>query len=130
MALKAETSLTVGIATAALVWAIYQMHMPVTADVRASAPNNQAVDSQRAVSTWTAAGVVAAISLISHDPTVFVIGGAMVVALDFTHRHANAVSPSTNSVQTASQGSTTAPVGSSGSYNTVTTTSPGDASSG
>jgi hypothetical protein len=130
MALRPETSLTVGIATAALVYAVYQMHMPTTADIRASAPNNQAVDSQRAVSTWTAAAAVSVVSLIAHDPTVFVIGGLMVIALDFTSRHANAVSPSTNSVVQASQGSTSAPVGSSGSYNTVTTTQPGSAVSG
>ena len=106
MALKPETSLTVGLATAALVWAVYQSHMPTTADVRASQPNNQIVDSQRKVSTWTAAGIVAAVSLISHDPTVFVIGGAMVIALDFTHRAANATSPSTNKIAYPASGST------------------------
>jgi hypothetical protein len=130
MALKAETSLTVGLATAAVVWAVYQANMPTTADVRASAPNSNILDSQRMRSTWIAAGVVGLISLISHDPTVFVVGGAMVVALDFTHREANATSPSTNQLVAASQGSTTAPVGSSGSYNSVTTTQPGSAVSG
>jgi hypothetical protein len=103
MALRPETSLTVGLATAALVWAVYQMHMPTTADTRATTPNNAAINSSRQVSTWTAAGIVAAVSLLSHDPTVFVIGGAMVVALDFTHRAADATSPSTNSIAVPAQ---------------------------
>jgi hypothetical protein len=110
MSLKPETSLTVGLATAALVWAIYQSHMPALADVRAANPNNTAVESTRKVATWEAAGIVAAISLIAHDPTVFVIGGAMVVILDFSHRSANVTSPATNQVVTSAQ--PTVPAGS------------------
>jgi hypothetical protein len=98
MALKPEVSLTVGLATAAVVYGIFNINMPSTADVRAAQPGNQAVETSRKISTWTAAGLVGAISLIAHDPTIFVIGGAMLVVLDFTHRTANATSPATNTV--------------------------------
>jgi hypothetical protein len=91
MAMKAEQSLIVGLATAAVVYGVYQTNLPTTAAVRASTPDNQHVDSSRKAATWEAAAVVAGISLIAHDPTVFVIGGALVIMLDFTHRHANAV---------------------------------------
>jgi hypothetical protein len=95
MALKPEISLPVAAATAALVWAVYQTHMPNVADVRGAAPNNGTIDTSRKITTWEAAGIVSAISLIAKDPTVFIIGGAMVVMLDFTHRHANATHPNT-----------------------------------
>ena len=90
MALKAENSLMVGLATAAVVYGVYQVNLPTTASVRASSPNNQHVDTSRKAATWEAAAIVAGISLIAHDPTVFVIGGAVLIALDFSHRHANA----------------------------------------
>lgn len=96
--LKPEISLPVGLATAALVWAIFQTHLPNVTDVRASKPHNDTLDASRKMATWEAAGIVAGVSLIAHDPTVFIIGGTMVAVLDFTHRHANAVSPSTNKV--------------------------------
>jgi hypothetical protein len=41
MSLKPETSIEVGLATAALVWAVFQTHMPTLADTRSSKPNNQ-----------------------------------------------------------------------------------------
>jgi hypothetical protein len=36
-----------------------------------------------------AAAAVAGVSLLSKDPTVFVLGGGMIVALSWWHRHAN-----------------------------------------
>lgn len=104
MALKADSSILVGLATSALVYGIYQVNLPTTAAVRASTANNQAIDSSRKASTWEAAAIVAGISLLSHDPTVFVIGGAVLVMLDFTHRHAN----STNNVTGKVEGSASA----------------------
>lgn len=98
MSLKPETSLTVGLATAAVVFAVFQSHMPMVADVKSAQPHNKVVDSSRKAATWTAAGVVAAISLMAHDPTVFIIGGGMVVALDFSHRVANTQHPATGKV--------------------------------
>lgn len=96
--LKPETSLTVALATAAVVWGVYNSHMPMVADTRAAAPGNAAVEGTRKTATWTAAGIVGAISLIAKDPNIFILGGAMVVVLDWTHRHANAVTPGTNKV--------------------------------
>jgi hypothetical protein len=98
MALKPEVSLGMAAATATIVWAIYDHNMPKAVDTRASASNNPAVDSQRRVASVTAAGVVAGISLLAKDPTIFIVGGSMVIALDWTHRHANVVDSTTNKV--------------------------------
>jgi hypothetical protein len=98
MALKPEMGVLGGVAVAALVYGIYQVNLPTTAAVRASSPNNQHVAGARKVSTWEAAAVVAGVSLIAKDPTIFVIGGAILVMLDFSHRYANAVSNVTGQV--------------------------------
>jgi len=89
MSFKPETSLMVGLATATVVFAVFQSSMPSVADVRSATPHNSSVDRSRKTATWTAAGAVAAISLMAQDPTVFTLGGAMVVVLDFSHRIAN-----------------------------------------
>src|SRR6185369_13477202 len=78
MALKREVSLGVGLATAALVWGIYNSALPSIADVRVSQPDDPDAAAVERAATWTAAAAVAGVSLISRDPTVFVLGGSMV----------------------------------------------------
>lgn len=91
--LKPEVSLGVGLATAALVYATYNGALPSVADVRVAKPNNPDVGAARRLAAWTSAGVVGAVSLMAKDPTVFVIGGAMVIALDWWHRYSDQVNP-------------------------------------
>lgn len=93
MALKPETSLIVGLSVAALVYAVYSNATPSITEIRAAKPGDTDVDASRKMAAWTSAGVVAGVSLISKDPTVFILGGSMVIALDWWHRHANEVNP-------------------------------------
>lgn len=91
--MKAETSVVAGLSTAALVYAIYANATPSIADIRVAKPHDADIESSRKLAAWTAAGVVAGVSLIAKDATIFVMGGAMVIALDWWHRHANEVNP-------------------------------------
>lgn len=93
MALKPEVSIGVGLGTAALVYGTYQTVMPHAADVRVTAQDDGDVDAARRAAAWTSAAIVAGVSLMAKDPTVFVIGGAMVVGLDVIYRHSNALHP-------------------------------------
>jgi len=105
MALKPPESLITGLAVATVVYAVYEHTLPSVADTRASSPNNATLDKSRQTATWTAAGIVAGVSLLAKDPTIFVIGGTVLVALDFSHRHANAVNPATQKVTAAGSAS-------------------------
>jgi hypothetical protein len=96
--LKPEVSLGLAAATGTVVWAIFDHSMPKPVDTRGASAGNPAIDSQRRIASWTAAGAVAGISLLAKDPTIFIVGGAMVIALDWTHRHANVVDNVTNRV--------------------------------
>jgi hypothetical protein len=93
--LKPETSLTVGLATAALVYGIYSNALPTVADIRVGQADDADIAGSEQAAAWTAAAAVAAVSLIAQDPTVFVIGGSMLVVLSWLHRHANQVNPLT-----------------------------------
>lgn len=98
--LKPEISLPVAAAVATLVYGIYTQATPSIADIRVGQPNDVNIEGARKGAAWAAAGSVAAISLITKDPTVFTVGGAMVVLMDWWTRHANAVDPATGRAST------------------------------
>lgn len=93
MALTKEFSVVGGVATAALVYGVYSASLPSAADARSMKPNQDLASSERTAS-WIAAGIVGGVSLVAKDPTIFIIGGTMVIAMAWLHRHANAVQPS------------------------------------
>lgn len=91
--LKPEASLTIGLATGAIVYGTFQTMLPRVADTRTVAENNGDIAAAEKSATWTSAAIVAGISLIAKDPTVFIIGGAITVAMAWFYKHGNAVVP-------------------------------------
>ncbi len=91
MALKPEISLGASLAIMALDFGVYQLHMPVGADIKSSDPHNQAIDSSRKAAAWTAIGASAALSLAAREPNIFIFGAGFAVVLDWYYRHAYAV---------------------------------------
>lgn len=89
MALSREISFGTGLATAALVWGIYNSALPSIADARVTPAHDKDLAGTERAASWMAAAAVAGVSLIARDATVFVLGGSMVVALAWWHRHAN-----------------------------------------
>jgi hypothetical protein len=90
---RAEVSLGMGLATAAIVWGVFNTSLPSIAESRVTGQNDRDLASAERTATWVSGAVVAGVSLISKDATVFVLGGATVVALAWMHRHANQVHP-------------------------------------
>ena len=95
--LKPEVSIGVGLATAALVWGTYNHFMPTVVENRALGFNDPHLESTERQASWTAAAIVAGVSIVAKDPVVFILGGAMVIILGWTHKHANMVHPETGS---------------------------------
>ena len=93
MGLKPDVSITVALATGALVYGIYSNALPPIVDIRTAAPNHPDVASSEKGAAWTAAAVVAGVSLMARDMTVFIVGGGMIIALSWWHNHANMVNP-------------------------------------
>jgi hypothetical protein len=86
---KPEVSLGLALATGTIVWTIYNRGLPSHADIAASpsaTAGDETIDRIRKQNAWMAASVVSGISLLAKDATVFIIGGAMVVALDWMVR--------------------------------------------
>jgi len=93
MAPKPEVSIGMGLATGVLVIAIFQGATPSVADGRTAKPGDDDYSASTKLASWTAAGAVAGISLIAKDPTVFILGGAITIAMSWWHKHANLVDP-------------------------------------
>lgn len=100
--LKPEGSVTLGAATAALVYGTYAVSLPNTAQMHATTPHDVNIEAARKKAAWTAAAVVSAIALITRDKTVFVLGGVVLIAMDWHARHANVSSPTTGKMVTTS----------------------------
>jgi hypothetical protein len=96
-----------GIATAVLVYAIYDKELPDTATIHATDPGDVNVDMARKKATLTSAGLVSGIALVTKDVNIFVLGSVVLFALDMHTRHANATNPQTGSL--VSQGNGYAP---------------------
>ncbi len=99
MSLKPEVSLPVALATGTVVYTIYNQGLPGQADIRSHGGiGDQTIETTRKQNLWTAAAVVAGISLMAKDATVFIVGGAMVVGLDWVTRANNFTNPLTGSI--------------------------------
>ena len=86
--MKPEVSIGTGLAVAGIVYAIHSNFTPNMADMQGLPAGNTDIDASERKATWLSVGVVAGISLIAKDPTVFVIGSVAAVAMAFFTRHA------------------------------------------
>ncbi len=91
--LKPDVSIPVALATGALVYGVYNLALPPVADVRTSAENHPDVAGANRGAGWTSAVAVSGIALISRDMNVFIVGGAMTLALYWWYQHADMVIP-------------------------------------
>jgi hypothetical protein len=93
--LKPEVSIPIALATAGVVVGIYSQFTPSIADMRTVDANNADLDGTRRQAGWLAAAAVGAISLLAKDATPFVVGCGIIIFMDWSHRHANAMDPMT-----------------------------------
>lgn len=99
--LKPSEEIQVGALVAAGVWGIFQLNAPNLADVRASqagTPNSQLVHGSVKTAAWTATVFVSGLAVLAKNPTLFIVGGAVIVAESWKYYHANAIDPGTGKV--------------------------------
>lgn len=89
MALKPEASIMTGLAVGSVVFALHTQATPSQADIQALPSGTKDIDGAERKATIISAGVVAGISLLAKDPTVFIIGSVMVVGMAVWTRHSN-----------------------------------------
>lgn len=93
--LKPEGSIMAGIATAALAAGIYTLNVGNIAQVHATQANDPNLMASRKKASIESVGIIAAVALLAKDTTIFILGGATVILLDWHVRHAVASHPQT-----------------------------------
>jgi hypothetical protein len=93
--LKPQGSVAMGIATGVLVYTIFDRSLPDAATMHATRPYDINIESGRKKAVYTSAAVLSAVTLLTKDVNVFILGGIVLIALDVHARHANVTSPST-----------------------------------
>lgn len=93
--LKPEGSIVAGIATAALVVTIYQMNVGNVVQVHMTPSHDINVAASRKKAAVQSVAAVSAISLLTKDVTIFILGGGLVFLIDWHVRHASASAPDT-----------------------------------
>lgn len=97
--LKPEGSITGGIATAGLVYSIYQLDIGPVSQAMASDANHPVLEASRKKAGYTAFIAVAGITLISKDANVGILGFASIIAMEAHYRHAIMSDPVTGKIQ-------------------------------
>lgn len=110
--LSPQNAIGFGFGASALVWSMYQTHMPTVANVRVSPQMDKALDAQRKVALVESAAIAVGAWLLTKSSTVFVMAGFTALALDIAYRHADAVDNQTNKVPNVTQDQGTAPASS------------------
>ena len=97
--LKPENSIGAGLATIAIVAGIYQLDVGSVSQVHASDAYHGANTAGIKKAGYTSLITVAGISLLARDPNIVILGGAAIIAFHAHYRHAHAVNPGTNMVE-------------------------------
>jgi hypothetical protein len=90
--MKPDAEVSIALATSVMAYGAYQMALPSTADIRSLEPNNADIQASERTAAWIAAAGVSFVALITKSPSVFVLGGATVIASSWMARHADRVS--------------------------------------
>lgn len=89
--LKPEAGVLAGLAVMTVVYGVHAQATPSQADIQALPSGTPDIDKAERKATVMCATIVAGISLLAKDPTIFVMGSAATVGMAFWTRHSNYV---------------------------------------
>lgn len=78
---------------------IFDHFCPPHEDVRNTTPFNNDVESMERLALGLSTGLVLITAGVMKSAEVFIIGGAVILGVDFASKHANAVNPDTGKMQ-------------------------------
>jgi hypothetical protein len=93
-----QASVIASLATGILVYAVWNQNVPTTGTIHATDANDINIEASRKKAAIETAGVLAVVTLLTKDVNVFILGGVVLFALDFSTRHANASNPATGAL--------------------------------
>jgi hypothetical protein len=82
---------------------IFTHNLPPVSDVRSATPFNAQVESAERTALLESTILTLVVAGFARSVETFMIGGLVVVGVDFVYKHANAVNPNTNQMVPAGQ---------------------------
>jgi hypothetical protein len=107
--LKPEASVVSGIATLGLVYAIYQTNVGSMAQAQATTANHPVLESSRKKAGYQAFATVAALSLITKDANIGILGWGGIIIMELIARHSIMANPESGQIQNPDGNSAYAP---------------------
>lgn len=93
--LKPEDSIVAGLATAGLVYGVYNGALGSIAEVQSTPSGHPALAPSLTKAGYTSLVLVAGVALMARDPNIVILGGAMIIAEELHYRHAIETHPDT-----------------------------------
>lgn len=94
--LKPEGSVIAGLATVAVVYGVYQLNVGTVAQAQATEANHPVLNSTRRKAGFTSLVFVAALTLITKDANIGILGGGTIIAMELGYRHGIMSDPQSN----------------------------------
>ena len=84
--LKPEASTMAGLATVGVVFSVYQLNVGPVAQATATDPNHPVLNASRRKAGFTALAIVGALTLITRDANVGILGSGTIIAMELSYR--------------------------------------------
>lgn len=97
--LKPEGSVAAGLATVGLVWGVYNLNIGNTSNAQATDANHPVMETSRRKAGLTALVTVAALTLITKDANVGILGSGAIIAMELSYRHGIMAHPLSGQLQ-------------------------------
>jgi len=97
--LKPEGSTMAGLATIGAVFAVYQLNIGNVSQAAATDANHPVLNSSRKKAGYTSLALVAALTLITRDANVGILGGGTIIAMELSYRHGIMSNPATMKIE-------------------------------
>lgn len=92
--LKPDASTMAGLATVGVVFAVYQLNVGNVSQAMATDANHPVLETSRKKAGYTALALVAALTLITKDANVGILGSGTIIAMELSYRSGIMANPS------------------------------------
>jgi len=97
--LKPDASTMASLATVGTVFAVYQLNVGPVSQAAATNSNNTVLESSRKKAGYTALAIVGALTLITKDANIGILGAGSIVAMELVYRHGIMADPQSMKMQ-------------------------------
>ena len=107
--LKPDTSTMIGLATVGTVFAVYQLNVGSVAEATVTNANHPVMESSRKKAGYTALAIVAALTILTKDANIGILGGGSIIAMELAYRHGIMADPQSLKLQNPNPAAAYAP---------------------